>query len=119
MIELILILLLSLMPALFSLWALAQARGNRTRHFDRHLNRRRSSSINAADRLYLRLVETEQSRSSTNPEVSYIKGIGYFIGDLSCKYNAQSKYLRCSVNPFGPCQDCLHHQKISKISNQN
>jgi hypothetical protein len=30
----------------------------------------------------------------------------YFIGDLSCKYNAHSPYIRCAVNPDGPCDQC-------------
>jgi hypothetical protein len=29
-----------------------------------------------------------------------------FIGDYRCKYNALSPYLRCSVNPCGPCEGC-------------
>jgi hypothetical protein len=112
MLELMLIVLLSLMPALFSLWALSQVRRDSDR-YNRYPYRRRGSSLSSANRLYLHLVETEQSRSSHNndSEVSYIKGIGYFIGDLSCKYNAQSKYLRCSVNPYGPCQNCAHYRK--------
>ena len=37
----------------------------------------------------------------------------YFIGDTSCKYNAHSPYMRCAVNPSGPCQECSHYQKKS------
>ncbi|WP_242057062.1 MULTISPECIES: DUF6464 family protein [Oscillatoriales] len=33
-----------------------------------------------------------------------------YIGDTSCKFNARSPYLRCTVNPLGPCQDCPHYQ---------
>ncbi|MEH1788412.1 MAG: DUF6464 family protein [Nostoc sp.] len=32
------------------------------------------------------------------------------IGDVSCEYNAKSKYLRCTVNPCGPCEGCQHYE---------
>jgi hypothetical protein len=35
----------------------------------------------------------------------------YFIGDLSCKYNAHSPYIRCAVNPDGPCEQCNSYTK--------
>lgn len=28
------------------------------------------------------------------------------IGDLSCKFNANSSKLRCAINPSGPCEGC-------------
>ncbi|MDY6785984.1 MAG: DUF6464 family protein [Cyanobacteriota bacterium] len=34
----------------------------------------------------------------------------YFIGDLSCHYNARSPYIRCAVNPSGPCEGCSSYQ---------
>ncbi|WP_442944481.1 DUF6464 family protein [Nostoc sp.] len=34
------------------------------------------------------------------------------IGDVSCEYNAKSQYLRCTVNPCGPCEGCQHYEKI-------
>lgn len=33
-----------------------------------------------------------------------------FIGDISCRYNARSPYLRCATNPNGPCEGCLHYE---------
>lgn len=30
----------------------------------------------------------------------------WVIGDATCRYNAHSEILRCSVNPLGPCQGC-------------
>jgi hypothetical protein len=35
----------------------------------------------------------------------------YFIGDLSCQYNAHSPYIRCAVNPEGPCEQCNSYTK--------
>lgn len=41
---------------------------------------------------------------------TYIEGLGYPIGDITCEYNARSNYLRCAINPDGPCKDCLHYK---------
>jgi Family of unknown function (DUF6464) len=29
-----------------------------------------------------------------------------WIGSLSCEHNARSPYLRCAINPCGPCDGC-------------
>lgn len=44
------------------------------------------------------------------PDHQYVEGIGYLIGDFTCRFNARSSYIRCAVNPTGPCQDCRHYQ---------
>ncbi|MGC9502932.1 DUF6464 family protein [Baaleninema sp.] len=33
------------------------------------------------------------------------------LGDRTCRYNARSPYIRCAVNPEGPCQGCRHYEK--------
>lgn len=33
-----------------------------------------------------------------------------FIGDQTCANNAKSAYLRCAVNPCGPCEGCKDYQ---------
>ena len=33
-----------------------------------------------------------------------------FIGEASCRFNARSPYLRCAVNPEGPCETCRHYE---------
>ncbi|MBE9047771.1 hypothetical protein IQ255_25810 [Pleurocapsales cyanobacterium LEGE 10410] len=35
----------------------------------------------------------------------------YFIGDTTCINNARSPYIRCAINPEGPCDGCVHYQK--------
>jgi len=35
----------------------------------------------------------------------------YFIGDTTCVNNARSPYIRCAINPEGPCDDCIHFEK--------
>jgi hypothetical protein len=47
---------------------------------------------------------------STPIDQHYIEGVGYLIGDITCQFNAQSPYIRCAINPSGPCQDCYHYQ---------
>jgi hypothetical protein len=34
----------------------------------------------------------------------------WLIGDISCRYNAQSELLRCAVNPAGPCGGCRFYE---------
>ncbi|MHC5779984.1 DUF6464 family protein [Nostoc sp.] len=36
----------------------------------------------------------------------------HFIGDVSCKNNARSPFLRCAVNPDGPCHKCKDHEEV-------
>ncbi|WP_156120520.1 DUF6464 family protein [Neosynechococcus sphagnicola] len=33
-----------------------------------------------------------------------------WIGNAACQFNAHSAYLRCAVNPMGPCEGCPHYQ---------
>ena len=40
----------------------------------------------------------------------YLDGVGYLIGDISCRYNAKSGYVRCAVNPSGPCEGCRYYE---------
>jgi len=35
----------------------------------------------------------------------------YFIGDTTCVNNAHSPYIRCAINPEGPCDECAHFEK--------
>lgn len=39
-------------------------------------------------------------------DLHYVDGLGYMIGDITCDLNAHSPYLRCAVNPIGPCDGC-------------
>lgn len=42
-------------------------------------------------------------------ELHYIEGMGYMIGDITCDQNARSPYLRCAINPMGPCDGCREY----------
>lgn len=40
----------------------------------------------------------------------YVEGLGFVVGDITCQFNARSSYLRCAINPSGPCESCSHYQ---------
>lgn len=46
-------------------------------------------------------------------DLHYVDGLGYMIGDITCDLNARSPYLRCAMNPIGPCDGC--HTYTSKV----
>ena len=33
-----------------------------------------------------------------------------FIGDQTCSHNANSSYIRCAINPTGPCSGCNDYE---------
>ncbi|MEM1426012.1 MAG: DUF6464 family protein [Cyanobacteria bacterium P01_H01_bin.130] len=46
-----------------------------------------------------------------DPEALYIPEVGFVIGDISCQFNGRSPFIRCAVNPSGPCADCRYYQE--------
>ncbi len=52
---------------------------------------------------------------SLPPDSYYLEGVGYLIGDISCRFNARSRYIRCAVNPEGPCQGCRHYEQKEEV----
>jgi hypothetical protein len=94
-ITVLLILIIGLTPSLFSLWVMRQA----------------DAQTQARLRLAMEsMVARRIPTLSLPPEHHYVEGIGYIIGDLTCQFNARSSYIRCAVNPFGPCDSCSHYQ---------
>jgi len=94
--EAILVLALSLMPSLLSLWVMGKTKAQ-TRE-------RLRAAMEATAR-------REAQTSQMPPEQQYIEGIGYLIGDITCQYNARSAYIRCAVNPAGPCDGCPYYEQ--------
>ncbi|NEQ31637.1 MAG: hypothetical protein F6K04_11620 [Leptolyngbya sp. SIO4C5] len=45
-----------------------------------------------------------------NRDRHYVEGLGHMVGDITCQFNARSPYLRCAVNPLGPCETCQYYQ---------
>lgn len=107
MLETLWIFAVGLMPPLLSLWmmrrnqAQTQARLRRAMTFTPRVR---------TQRLYTTTIPSE---SPTQPQRDryYLEGVGYLIGDISCRFNARCGYLRCAVNPHGPCQDCRYYEE--------
>ncbi|NEN89716.1 MAG: hypothetical protein F6K48_12715 [Okeania sp. SIO3H1] len=97
MFKILLIFLIGMTPWIFSLWIL---------HKFRARTRQRLISVRLAGNY------TGIPTISSQPEQQYIDGLGYIIGDLSCKFNARSPLIRCAVNPFGPCKYCSDYESI-------
>ncbi|MBW4661601.1 MAG: hypothetical protein KME15_23270 [Drouetiella hepatica Uher 2000/2452] len=94
------ILVLGLTPSLLSLW------------FARQTSARAEARLQLAIDSFAARGLASLQHSLRSPDQHYVEGIGYIIGDLTCKFNARSSYIRCAVNPSGSCQDCSHYQQI-------
>ncbi|MGD1712985.1 DUF6464 family protein [Dapis sp. BLCC M172] len=100
MFEILVIFLIGIAPCLVSLWIIHKFKA-RTR--DR---------LNSAR---LAVNYREITGLSSQPEQRYIEGVGYIIGDITCKFNARSSQVRCAVNPLGPCKGCRDYQSIDIV----
>uniref|UniRef100_A0ACD5GPM7 DUF6464 family protein n=1 Tax=Desertifilum tharense IPPAS B-1220 TaxID=1781255 RepID=A0ACD5GPM7_9CYAN len=85
---------------LISLWMMHKAEGQG--------RERLANALEIA--AYRRRYAQETRFYALPPECESIEGVGIIIGDLSCRFNARSAYLRCAVNPSGPCQGCPYYQ---------
>lgn len=96
MLEIILIFILGLTPPVVSVWtrrkAEAQARS-------RLVGAMESAARRSIQRLPLPSSQYEPDE------------IALPIGDRTCRFNARSAFIRCAVNPSGPCQSCSHYQR--------
>ena len=95
----LLIFVLGLMPPLISAWVSFRTA--------QQVQRRLGLALEAAPNPSL------QALMERPTDEHYIEGLGYIIGDISCRLNARSPYLRCAVNPFGPCEDCQQYQSVN------
>lgn len=93
----LLVIAVGFLPSLFSLWVIRKTRS-------RARLRMRQAAMN--------FPRMRQGENFTSPEGDryYLEGVGYLIGDISCKFNARSGYIRCAVNPDGPCNGCRHYE---------
>ncbi|AFY48905.1 hypothetical protein Nos7524_3102 [Nostoc sp. PCC 7524] len=97
MFKTLLVITIGFLPSLFSLWVIRKTR-LRTR------SRLRQAAINASR------VRIRQNLRPIEGDRYYLEGVGFLIGDISCKFNARSGYLRCAINPSGPCQGCRYYE---------
>ncbi len=86
-VKIILIFSLALIPLSLSTWYLRKAR----------------------ERLRQRLIAAQHTsqaiaftQSARRPPLA--------IGDITCEFNARSVYIRCAINPEGPCEGCRYYQ---------
>ncbi|MEM6353401.1 MAG: DUF6464 family protein [Cyanobacteria bacterium P01_D01_bin.14] len=99
----LLILVIGLTPALLSAWVSLRSR--------RRVQARFQLAVEAAANQRFR----EWVRR--HPDEHYVDGLGFVIGDITCNLNARSPYLRCAVNPAGPCTGCrAYEEKPSLLS---
>ena len=106
-IRLALILLLSILPSLVYLLIFRRAK----ERWQMRLRRAQvATNSHYRDRLYRDNYGQERGFDSvySDRRTPITK---YFIGDTSCVNNAQSPYLRCAINPEGPCDECPHFEK--------
>jgi hypothetical protein len=98
MLESLLIIILGIIPALLSVLMMRRAEAQ------------------ARSRLQSALRANEFNRRrfpyALSTEHRYVEGMGYLVGDITCRFNARSPYLRCAVNPAGPCKDCPCYESI-------
>lgn len=95
MLMVILIIFIGLTPWLLSLWVM------------------RNSTTQTRERIAAARLAVANRPLQTQLQMgdqTYIQAFGYPIGDLTCQYNARSNYLRCAVNPEGPCQGCPYYK---------
>ncbi len=106
MLRTLLVIAIGFLPSLFSLWIIRKT----------HL-RTRSQIRQAA--MNLSGVRVRQSSRQIEGDRYYLEGVGYLVGDISCKFNARSGYIRCAVNPDGPCQECRYYEPRELASSEN
>jgi hypothetical protein len=94
----LLVIVIGFLPSLFSLWLMRKTQARTRAQF-----RRASMSVPRGIRVRQHLTPDTSDRY-------YLEGVGYLIGDISCQYNARSGYLRCAVNPSGPCEGCRYYE---------
>jgi hypothetical protein len=78
----------------------------------------RKVQVHARRRIYTALHAPIGRRYQSHPylqamDYQYVEGLGYIVGDITCQFNARSPYLRCTVNPSGPCKECSHYESIA------
>jgi hypothetical protein len=102
----LLVIAIGFLPSLLSLWLMRKSQARTRLHF------RRVAMASQRSRI-------QSERLSEPSDRYYLEGVGYLIGDISCCYNARSGYIRCAVNPEGPCEGCRHYQSNESIAGKD
>lgn len=97
MLKTLLVIAIGFLPSMYSLWVIRKSQ-SRTR------SRLRQAATNCSRmRIQQNIIPVESDRY-------YLESVGYLVGDISCRFNARSGYLRCAINPSGPCQGCRYYE---------
>ncbi|MBE9136333.1 hypothetical protein IQ254_03795 [Nodosilinea sp. LEGE 07088] len=91
MLVILLIFVVGLTPAIISAWLSVRA--------DQDEKHGEASAPTAFGQSMLKLMDG-------NTDMHFVEGLGYMMGDITCDLNARSPYLRCAINPMGPCDGC-------------
>jgi hypothetical protein len=100
----LLVIAIGFLPSLFSLWMIRRTQRSRLRM--------RQAAMNFP------VVQGRQNLRPVEGDRYYLEGVGYLIGDISCKFNARSGYIRCAINPEGPCNGCRHYEPRELTGNE-
>jgi len=96
MFETIIVFVLGLTPPLLSIWVMHRAK--------------EQAQIRLRNSIQASTTARVLPRNPLPPDQYYLEGVGYLIGDITCRFNARSAYIRCAVNPSGPCDNCCDYQ---------
>jgi hypothetical protein len=99
MLDIIIIMCIGVAPPILSLWML--------HHYQAKYRHRYQNTYQP---LESESVISKNLKALPPADMTLIEGFGYVIGKVSCKYNARSLYIRCAVNPDGPCQGCRYYE---------
>ena len=102
----LLVIAIGFLPSVLSLWVIRKAHIRA-----RSRLRRLSMNFSAVQRRY-NLISEENDRY-------YLEGVGFLIGDISCRYNARSAHIRCAINPSGPCKGCRDYEPRELSDSKN
>lgn len=100
MLVLLLLIAIGLIPPILSAWLSLRAHRRIQAQFELAVETSTSQ----------RFREWRQRHAGERSDERYVDGIGFVIGDISCQLNARSPYLRCAVNPTGPCEACRFYE---------
>ncbi|MBE9125356.1 MULTISPECIES: DUF6464 family protein [unclassified Coleofasciculus] len=95
MLETLLVFVLGLTPPVVSIWVMQKAKER--------------AQARLRDSMQMPIVRVLQ-RNQLPPDQYYVEGVGYLVGDITCRFNARSAYIRCAVNPSGPCENCRYYE---------
>ncbi len=119
MLKTLLVIAIGFLPSLFSLWLMRRKQAL-TRALLRRAAVTRYPRQSRSHNYYRRIDNLAQLGSGEGENCVegryYLEGVGYLVGDITCEYNARSGYIRCAVNPSGPCDGCRFYEERKEMT---